>query len=536
MSVSSSCGYTPTTQENVLPELSPEATVQMTGWVYISETCRDGSKVPVTIQSKDSNSFMAKPEAFVLDLSVTNVAQPRLIGTRVDRDTPGHSDGKAATQRHGGGALIELVTGLQTDTRTSRATMAYGPNELAASLIDKQVFTELPMQAVDRARGRFNASDDLDIRIAHPGTYEKKVQQAAIQQGWKIPAHAELVYATDTLLEIPSPSSGSGRPPEDCSVAGDEDGDGDADCNDTDCSASPACQPDPSPLAGQLLLNLIDQHSRIEATPTGPSTPDAVSAVSGGYDLVIDKAALLEQYGCLVNGIPLAICGEDPPEEEASESQPPTSHYHYRHYLQVPLAWTPAAPKTVAPKPKPKPKKRKVVKVVKAPEVPRLRIDAGFALGPVQFQDAVETNSSLYWDSFTVSLRRVQARTVFGKKALRPMLLLSTANIDNGAEYDEQIIAGGLATQKALNGSLTISPHFLLGTNNRTVTLDSTNSVQKVDYLVNPGVSLLLRNGGIGAFIGFDLQITPNLPWASEPDAVQSTGASATLGLSKYFF
>jgi hypothetical protein len=97
-------------------------------------------------------------------------------------------------------------------------------------------------------------------------------------------------------------------------------------------------------------------------------------------------------------------------------------------------------------------------------------------------------------------------------------------------------MAGGLTTQKALNGSVTIAPHILLGASNRTVTRDSNNSVQKTDYLVNPGVSLLFRSESIGAFIGFDLQITPDLPWADQLDAVQGGGASATLGLSKYFF
>jgi hypothetical protein len=547
LSVSDACTYTPSTQENIAPEVEPGDKFQITGWVYVSEQCTQGKRVSVTVQSKDTHRFKAQPEAITLSLVVTNVGQAALHNTLIDRDIPGHSDGKETITHHGGGAQVEVVTGLQTAGSASTATMGYGSNSLTDTYVQSDSFEQLPMEAVAGRQGHFDATDDLDIILIVDEKYKLKIDKTAEAEGWTEESHAELLFATDTVVDFPSPfvlrpdpvpERPTLPPVEDCDTRGDEDEDGLADCEDSDCAEHKDCEPDLEPLEGIKIIDLIESHAHIGATPTKPTSGDAISAVTHGYELVLDKSGFLEQYQCMVLGIPLDKCGlpecpdcepaiaqVEPVEEEyVPTPRPQTARYTFRNYLQLPIAWAPRPP----PEPEPI--------VIDEPAKPiDLRLDGGLNIAQVAFGNNTSSTEALRWQVAASAITRLSARAVYGKRAIKPMVFMSAAAVDHGSRYVERLAAGGAAYTYRINNMISAEPYMLVGMASRSIYNKTDSKASKVDYLLSPGVSGLYRKGSVGVYAGLEYQVVPDLLWYNKV-GISSSSLAGNVGVSKYFY
>lgn len=329
-------------------------TEPLTSWVYLSDSCADKSVVPLQVKVLDTHRAPKTPIILSVNLNVRNRGQATVTDFLVDTDQPGWSDNtpmpEVDVERE-----FEMSHVLQTSSSgllSARAAWAIRKDLAKIFKETKPAGEEL----LPTGSGRFIAGDDLDLKTHELEEYDLAVQAVADELEWESLEDARVWFATDSevLFETPDPpiEAPPPPPPEVCDNYLDDDGDGKHDCQDSDCKEEKVCNL-PSPVGFQDLYNIVAANASIVASPGKVSIPGAVEAVEPGYELVLDKDQLAQQYQCLINQIPLKDCGKvicpDCVEEKVEKKEKvvvdtgrdPAVAYVYRNYFTIPLHWNP---------------------------------------------------------------------------------------------------------------------------------------------------------------------------------------------------
>jgi hypothetical protein len=533
-------------------------------WVYLSNSCADGARVPLNVQIKDTHRASAKPIVLSLTLKVAN--------------------------------------------RTNGRAAAF----MVASVVEVQTPALEPMFSAEP--GYFLPGDDYDFEMVEPSDYDRILQGVADNKEWTELDDSRAWLATDTevLFETPDPPMNVAEviPDEVCDNYLDDDGDGKHDCQDSDCKADTACNL-PTPPAFDQLLNIFKGNMSIEANPASPTLTGAVLAVEPGYELVVNQKNIQKQYACIIAGIPanqcegcalyglsleecgqcldaktpLAKCGAESCDEPEVEEEPegedsgrdPAVVYSYRSYFTVPLNWNPKESDGfgncdddrdndldglideldtdcgyVAPPPEEdelvcsegERKKGDVCVPIPPRNSHGHRLDLGIVYANVSFQDVPGLN--LVWGNLGQPVISKSVRYVFNYKIdsmVRPMLAFDQSSaypiLDGKKEtYQSQTIGGGVQLNFDLGilFGLSVQPHLLI----KQVTMniapggddDEVFSDTVQGYGADVGVELhYLTPFGAGVYLGGAYTNRPSLT-ISEIDAIKHGVVGVNAGLS----
>ncbi len=365
VSESHQCAWSPAGSELVLPEL-PASTptkkpaekkdgVPVSVWVYFSKECANGTRVPVELTVRDTHRTLTRAIKLRAQVSVRNRGGGQKNRVVVDGDTPGHSDnGKAPPIRPD--LKLELSHGVRSGSGAKGARMNWSTEPDAGSLLSMNTFrADAPLYQEGNI---WRAGDDLDIQ-AHPDDKLRQVHAKVIRgRKWRSPADAVMWFGTDTEIIYDSPDGPEvvmkPKKKEICNNYLDDDGDGKPDCLDSDCKKAKNCKSTARecPSVGAV-STLAKTSASIAASPTRPALPNALAAVQPNYELLFDDKGFRKTYLCLINGIPLAECGQvkcpscktklEKTEDKDMEKTTQSRHvrYVYRHYLGLKVAPVP---------------------------------------------------------------------------------------------------------------------------------------------------------------------------------------------------
>ena len=558
-------------------------------WVYLSNSCADGARVPLNVQIKDTHRASAEPIVLALTLKVANRTNGRAAAFMVDTDVPGMSDGRKMREVRAS-REFEISHGWAVNPkRVLSARSGWGVHEDLASVVDKQAPALEPMFAAEP--GYFLPGDDYDFEMVKPSDYDRILQGVADNKEWTELDDSRAWFATDTevLFETPDPPMNVAEVIADevCDNYLDDDGDGKHDCQDSDCKTDKACNL-PTPPAFEQLLNIFKGNMSIEANPASPTLTGAVLAVEPGYELVVNQKKIQTQYACVVAGIPadqcegcalyglsleecgqcldaktpLAKCGAESCDEPEVEDEPEGDDsgrdaavaYTYRSYFTVPLNWNPTesdgfgncdddrdndldgltdeqdtdcSSYVVV---KVKPERPVKVKEVREPRDPHgHRLDVGIVYSRVVLTDT----DNLVWGNLGQPVLSKSFRYVFNYKTdsmVRPMFAFDQSSsypiLNNGDTYQSQTMGGGVQLNFDLSiDGLAIQPHLLV------------KQLMVVDIYTGYGADVgaevhYATPFGVGVYLGGAYMNRPSLPGKGGTDAIKHSVVGANAGLT----
>jgi hypothetical protein len=298
---SHSCTWVNEASEYVLSEMDPEGgRASFRTWVFFSRLCPGGDRVTLTAKIRDTHRTRSGEEVIQLDLQVRPRSGIRLVGTKIDTDIPGYSDGKPLPELEEG-HRFEYSTGVEVlDPSAEKVVMTYRLAEAPGALFKQANYRQGELIPV--GRGRFSFYDDLDLRSHARAQFEQVLRALQLNRGerWFDGTNNLLWIAVDTVVGYPPP-----------------DGTGSEVTEKVVTTAQPSVGP-------REFKAFVEQHARIVARPARPVLPGAIAATEG-YEIVVDWAELDALFARIET------------TEIVVTPRQPLIGYRYRNYLSLPV-------------------------------------------------------------------------------------------------------------------------------------------------------------------------------------------------------
>jgi len=298
---SHACTWVNEASEYVLSEMDPEGgKASFRTWVFFSRLCPAGDRVTLTATIRDTHRTRSGEEVIQLALQVRPRSGIRLIGTKIDTDIPGYSDGQPLPELEEG-HRFEYSTGVEAlDPSAEKVAMTYRLAEAPGGLFQQANYRQGDLIPV--GRGRFSFYDDLDLR-SHPRVqFEQILRALQLNRGerWFDGTNNLLWIAVDTVVGYPSPGGNAAEVSEEVVT-----------------TAAPT-------VGAREFRAFVEQHARIVARPAIPVLPGAVAATEG-YEIVVDWGELD------------ALFARVQTTEIVRSPGQPLVGYRYRNYLSLPV-------------------------------------------------------------------------------------------------------------------------------------------------------------------------------------------------------
>ena len=583
-------GWVDSSEEHVLAEMDPmTGRSSITAWVYLSQSCKNGTRIPLVVDVYDTHQAPTTPERLHIDLHLTNVDAPKLTSVVLDTDVPGSSDGSNRLPIEPG-QHFEVATDLTVmGARPERVRMAYVPEPLAKDLFDIS-YRGVPMVAVSgpsSTEHHFVAGDDLDLLAIGEPAFGRALaghSAAAMRAG---NGRTYSLFAVDVELLLPSSDQPEHTPA--------------------------TVPPPPQPLPTAQLVSLVQRHVHLAPRPAATTSATATEATDG-YEILFDRTAFGKAYEHLV--WPDQAAASDP---EVPDPVP----YRVRTYLTVPVSFsTPRAScqialpmdrqgfelgesirvvgqvlnppgstgagmevrwtsdtdglvartafsaqgatsgtavlsagthhlvmsalnqgeeichdeVTVAVRRRSAPTVAEPEPVLDEPIGPRFRLDAGAAMVIAQVSDNDEP--AVVFEGDRANLMRLGARITIGR-SLRSTWMFQVAP-PSGASFaviedklSQVLLGAGVAYGVPLGQTATVEPRLTAGLMFRTLSLEDEPEATTVTHgFIAPGVSfILMSEAGVGLHLSADYELaSPWTPWGNL-DYVMMKGSGLRPGL-----
>jgi hypothetical protein len=165
-------------------------------WGYLSSQCQNDRVAKLKVIVRDTHRTRGDDISLWLDLTVKNVNAGGPGRLFFDQDVPGSSDDEGYENSSPAIVWPELDFELShsfTATREAvEARQAWGLSDDLEKLVtrkDAHSYDQtVPMMSLGEGTGRFEQSDDLDLRAKGDDSYHKVVAKAAARQEWMAPA------------------------------------------------------------------------------------------------------------------------------------------------------------------------------------------------------------------------------------------------------------------------------------------------------------------------------------------------------------
>jgi hypothetical protein len=343
------CAWSGLSREIVLDEMGDGGKTTIPVRAYFSEACPDRTRVPFTIEVRDSVRTTEAGAFLPVYLTVTNIGRGVLVDPRFDRDEPGTSDGKL-TRRLEPDTSAELSTGFELDRAgAERVLQSWGVaksvEELSGHLSYRMGETMLRDAS---GLPRYAPYDDLDLQIREKDAYDRAIKAIASREQWAVPEDAGGVAVVETVVDFPG-LEGAWAPTEKIAMP-----------------PKPAEPPKPPPVpSADQALAAFTPFVKVEARAVKPDDGALAAASSQVFDATVDEASFKLAWCRLTTvrepGAPDPCepnpCPTPPPPVKVTLEQIPAfrepARYVFRNLVWLDAAWS--GPNTAQRVPDPPP-------------------------------------------------------------------------------------------------------------------------------------------------------------------------------------